>query len=309
MRANYSKLEGQVRDIKQLVVTLQKTNAMLEQKLAGVEEERDEERGKRAPDPEHLRSIDSKFTKLQAQLSDHERMLANLSKSTARIAAKDAADGDHGLAAERARTESEVDSLRRKMEEMRGEIGRQSSDIGSIRNANIALEKRVDSSQEQFRTLLSQIGENNNRLGNMEGSIDRLSRLMERRVQEDPRARYFGDPSLAERGTSESYDRTVAYPQVERANREMMVATVSVPRAYLRSGPGTDESAMGIVPRGSRLVVETRQGEWYRIIAPDGDRAWISAQVVDFGADGHSAPTDTVRVHGYDGHIEADENR
>ena len=50
--------------------------------------------------------------------------------------------------------------------------------------------------------------------------------------------------------------------------------------------------------KGSRLVVEKRSGKWFRVIAPNGVRAWISSEVTemlpsDFGEESN------VKVSGY----------
>jgi FtsZ-binding cell division protein ZapB len=84
------------------------------------------------------------------------------------------------------------------------------------------------------------------------------------------------------------------------ANTDMHVATVAVDKADLRLGPGKNHSALMAVPRGSRLVIETRQGEWYRVFAPSGERAWIQAGMVLFG-DGASLLNDgtAARVKGF----------
>ena len=60
------------------------------------------------------------------------------------------------------------------------------------------------------------------------------------------------------------------------------------------------------VARGSRLVMEKRLGDWYRVIAPNGTRAWISSSVVDMQTDfNNHSRTSTVKVQGYDSNAEA----
>jgi hypothetical protein len=78
------------------------------------------------------------------------------------------------------------------------------------------------------------------------------------------------------------------------------VATVTVEKAELRLGPGKNHSALMTVRQGSRLMIEARQGEWYRVFAPNGERAWIQASLVSFG-DGAASLNDgsSVRVKGF----------
>ena len=37
--------------------------------------------------------------------------------------------------------------------------------------------------------------------------------------------------------------------------------------------------------RGTRLAVEVREGTWLRVTSPTGQRAWVSADVVELGSD------------------------
>lgn len=69
---------------------------------------------------------------------------------------------------------------------------------------------------------------------------------------------------------------------------DMQVATISTTKAHLRLGPGTKHSRLMTLRKGSRLAVETRQGEWYRVFAPNGQRAWIHASLVSFGTGSQS---------------------
>ena len=81
----------------------------------------------------------------------------------------------------------------------------------------------------------------------------------------------------------------------------MQVATINVDKADLRLGPGKNHSALMSLRRGSRLAIEARQGEWYRVFAPNGQRAWIHSSLVRFG-DGAANLNDgsTVKVRGFD---------
>jgi uncharacterized protein YraI len=88
-------------------------------------------------------------------------------------------------------------------------------------------------------------------------------------------------------------------------SQSLQVATVAVDKAELRLGPGKNHSALMAIPRGSRLAVEVRQGEWYRVFAPTGERAWIQSSLVRFG-EGAASMNDgsSVKVRGYDVSVE-----
>jgi len=91
-----------------------------------------------------------------------------------------------------------------------------------------------------------------------------------------------------------------------KAPDDLPVATVVVEKANLRTGPGTDNSSLMSVSRGTRLVVETRNGSWYRVFAPNGTRAWVTGDVLSFAA---TPPSDNgvgsaLRVRAYDPDVE-----
>lgn len=91
---------------------------------------------------------------------------------------------------------------------------------------------------------------------------------------------------------------------------DMPVITVSVDKANLRTGPGLSHSPLMEVAKGSRLVVEKREGEWLRVIAPNGNRAWVSSSVISFGHGSlsndnpYQSPTRTAKVQGFDPVVE-----
>ena len=89
-----------------------------------------------------------------------------------------------------------------------------------------------------------------------------------------------------------------AEPRMPQANEDMQIATITVEKANLRTGPGKKNSPLMTVAKGTRLAVEHRVGDWYRVIAPTGVRAWISGEVVSFGKGQRTSPTRTVRIKG-----------
>lgn len=72
----------------------------------------------------------------------------------------------------------------------------------------------------------------------------------------------------------------------ESLGSDVVIVQVTVPKAVLRSGPGVENSAVMTVTKGSRLTVEERRGSWYRVVSPNGGRAFISSDVVDIFDDG-----------------------
>jgi uncharacterized protein YraI len=85
---------------------------------------------------------------------------------------------------------------------------------------------------------------------------------------------------------------------------DLQIATVSVAKVDLRVGPGKEHSPLMQLSKGARLAVEARKGDWYRVFAPNGQRAWVNASQVTFGGAASEGDSSTVRVRGYSSSLE-----
>lgn len=61
---------------------------------------------------------------------------------------------------------------------------------------------------------------------------------------------------------------------------ELPTVTVIVPKANLRAAPDINSEPIAAVSEGTQLVLETAVGEWFEIVAPSGERAWIKKSLV-----------------------------
>jgi|GEM_PF-2097175 len=179
-----------------------------------------------------------------------------------------------------------------------------------------ALEDRIAASEREALELRKQLSEAKSALAAAELEISRLSSI----IQESSRARLnIGEPTKVSRPSdirpNEAKVKAAQVKTVTSApesslatgqdlNSDVQVATISVDKADLRLGPGRNHSALMSLRRGSRLAIEARQGEWYRVFAPNGQRAWIHSSLVRFG-DGAASLNDgsSVKVGGYDSKI------
>ena len=66
----------------------------------------------------------------------------------------------------------------------------------------------------------------------------------------------------------------------------MPIATVTTPRAFLKTAPDNSSSVITVINQGVHLAVETKQGNWFRVISPTGVRAWINGLSIGFGTSG-----------------------
>lgn len=56
---------------------------------------------------------------------------------------------------------------------------------------------------------------------------------------------------------------------------DVQIGEVTGKKVSLRLGPGTNHSSVMDVRAGTRLIVELKEGDWYRVTAPTGGRAFI----------------------------------
>lgn len=184
-----------------------------------------------------------------------------------------------------------------------------------LEGANATKESELKAARERIVLLERQLDESRSQLAIAETEVSRLSGILDSKTRASfgkynlpVPAAAAAKPVVAQQAPRAAPAR-VAQPVVDvrppSADADLQVATIAVDKADLRLGPGKNHSALMSLRRGSRLMVEARQGEWYRVFAPNGDRAWIAASLVSFG-DGASNLNDgsSVRVKGFTANAE-----
>ena len=195
---------------------------------------------------------------------------------------------------------------------LRVPVAAAASSNGTVSNGTVdALRQELRNALTRVQALEQELDDARGQVAMAETEVTRLSAIVDSRNRSSlgkysmsmPATRPAAAPAPA-RVVPAARPRTVdVAPPSSQAN--LKVATVSVEKADLRLGPGKNHSALMSVPKGSRLVVEVRQGEWYRVFAPNGERAWVHSGLVTFG-DGASSLNDgsSVRVKGFDSNVE-----
>lgn len=160
-------------------------------------------------------------------------------------------------------------------------------------------EKELAQAYSKINELSKELENKKRQLILVETEVERLSEVIERRNR--------AELGLKRNEQANSNNSSKQSPVViKRYNSEpetnftdMPVAIVVVNKANLRAGPSFKDSPLLEVSKGTRLVVETRQGSWYRVMAPNGKRAWVSSDVVNFGPTSNANPSYTTRIKGY----------
>jgi hypothetical protein len=178
----------------------------------------------------------------------------------------------------------------------------------------LALQRQLAESKKHNAELERQLEEKRGQLIMAETELSRMQSLLE----SESRAR-LGISGTTQASSPATSRRSVSEPRqpspntlnsshgelAPSAGNEMQIATVSAEKADLRLGPGRNNSPLMTVARGSRLAVEARQGEWYRVFAPNGQRAWVHSSVVVFGnATPNAEQGATTRVRGFSNTLE-----
>lgn len=178
----------------------------------------------------------------------------------------------------------------------------------AVSTKNTILQEKLTASERKARDLERQLMEVKSQLAAAELEISRLSSV----IQNNSRARLnLPQTAIAPQaktqpssGTTTSTTAPAPRPIAEKVadpSSDLHVATIAVEKADLRLGPGKNHSALMTLRKGSRLAIEARQGEWYRVFAPNGQRAWIHSSLVRFG-EGAASLNDgsSVRMRGFD---------
>ena len=185
----------------------------------------------------------------------------------------------------------------------KNEINREAAaNIAKPHRSNVDLKKQLQTAKKQLTQLKKKLEETNSHLILAETEVERLSRVLEIRNEN-----YVQRMTISKKTHPASYSSSHRSLKSSRAkNRELLIATVTSGKAFLRSGPGNNNSPLMTVMKGTRLTVETRSGEWYRVITPTGNRAWVSSSVVGFGKRPFQSPERVFSGKGYRSYVNED---
>ena len=179
-----------------------------------------------------------------------------------------------------------------------------------VPSPNAALKRELEASHKRIADLERKLEEVRGQLTMAETELSRLATISEARTRASlGRAALPAAPvqpsSAVAPVVAKARLESPAIEPTPASSADLTIATVDVEKAELRLGPGKNHSSLMTVAKGSRLAVEARQGEWLRVFAPNGQRAWVQAKLVTFGSKGSAkSVSTTVRVHGYSSSLE-----
>ena len=184
------------------------------------------------------------------------------------------------------------------------ELGTRDSEVSNLKEQLSSAQRKAISAEGRAAALAKQVEGLRAKLMVAETEVERLSRTIETRnqqvIQQANAATTFSRTALPPIGSASmggaartSQPATVVRERViikeGKAAEDLPVVVVTSDKANLRTGPGQDNSSLMAVTKGNRLVVETKQGSWFRVFTPNGVRAWISADNVQLQRGGNGA--------------------
>ncbi len=180
-----------------------------------------------------------------------------------------------------------------------------------LQSQNEALRRALKTQNDRITRLEQELQESRNEHSLAEVEARRLSTMVDAKTRASlgkynvPMPATYSQPVIETQKVAPLPHKIPVDVKPPSPNAELQIATISVDKADLRLGPGKNNSALMSLRRGSRLAVEARQGEWYRVFAPNGQRAWVHASLVTFG-EGASSLNDgsSVRVKGFTTNVE-----
>ena len=178
----------------------------------------------------------------------------------------------------------------------------------SFQNNCIKENQQLEIANKKIQELSAELENKKRQLILVETEVERLSEVIEKRNRaqlgqsKPPVAPNINNQIITNQNQLINIKKPLNDLESEKA--DMPIVVVNVNKANLRAGPSLKDSPLLEVSKGTRLVVETRQGSWYRVMAPNGKRAWVSSDVVDFGPTASSKPSFTTRIKGYNPDVE-----
>ena len=176
------------------------------------------------------------------------------------------------------------------------------SDVSCSKERN-----QLEIANQKILELYTELENKKKQLILVETEVERLSEVIEKRNRAELGNGASPSPNIVNKNAvhqRQQIQMRKPINDLEAEKADMPIAVVIVNKANLRAGPSLKDSPLLEVSKGTRLVVETRQGAWYRVMAPNGKRAWVSSDVVNFGPNANSKPSFTTRLKGYNQDVE-----
>jgi hypothetical protein len=255
-------------DHQRLISEEQKIRKSVEQQLEAAIRARDEQ----IRDNEKLRRAVGDFEK-RIKLLEEQRLAESEEK-------------DKVLMKQVANLRKELATAQSSLEELKKKQKTQAKDLSSAEDRVEELQKQLDSKQKVNDELSLRVAEGE-RAGERARELERQYLSVKNELllsQEQVKALLSTskNPVQQQQDYPQRSYQIPERPPVERVpprysggSSDTLIVEVTAAKAVLRAGPGEEHSPVMEIQGGSKLTVETREGDWYRIITPKGQKAYI----------------------------------
>src|SRR5690606_18881127 len=124
---------------------------------------------------------------------------------------------------------------------------------------------------------------------------DQLDEILSRLSHVSGSAEAESVPAAIERRAREN-----GSPKESPDSSPLAQAVTNKTEVFMRTGPSAKYPPLRTLTLAERVAIETREGDWYRILTQEGTRGWISTHDVVFLPTKGRANTSTTQVRGYD---------
>lgn len=162
--------------------------------------------------------------------------------------------------------------------------------ISNLEKSNIALTAKLQQYEEENGRLKEELARTKDKAKTELQKVDDLHvRLMVSETQVERLNKIIEDLGGASPGLKRKFNpgatQKTRYPSVKGTAESPLYATVTALRANIRTGPGLANTQLMTLERGEQVLVESKQGEWYKVLLNNGMRAWVNASVVRIGSE------------------------
>jgi uncharacterized protein YraI len=212
-----------------------------------------------------LLHLERELAQAQQTVATQQEQLANLSKAEGELATINMSLNNEKLRAEQCEMQvSGLQSSSERVRELEQQLLAAQNELLLKNTAMEVLGKGPSPKQRRIRAKMSSIAESQTQGGK---PLDNRS-MQTKRIFE------------AAQNTLRQASDTPASVVAATTSNGVLIVEVQSQKVNLRSGPGVEHSPVMQVAQGTRLTVESRQGDWYRVFTPTGGRAFVRQDMV-----------------------------
>jgi hypothetical protein len=312
--ARVTTLEKKTGDIVRTLEAVEQSNKGIEKRLAELESSRAGFDGAGLEKSEFLKA---RFEKIEGELARQAEVTASLNRSLEQMLEQQkASDGRVMPSSVDAPgiDRSELAALKEAQARMQAETRKNAQALLALQKSSDQMHSEMKSSSDKIEDMIQGLSRTDRvsagealpkSMQEMEIAAPATSEDMGNRA----RAAFqrFNNPTAPQSHDVEEFEdwEEFSYPTGSMTD-DTPIAFVTAKKARLLAVPGQEDSLIASVPANSRLVVETRVGEWYRVLSPTGRRAWVKGDQIGFN-DGYTSNRSALKIGGFDGRPSSDD--